>query len=305
MKPLSRRDFLIAGGTLALGTVAASCAKKKTPLIRPGATLDEIIGARTQNLEVIAVGTELLPARAERFAVGLAGPADHLPIPNMTGRMWFATTRTQPAQGPFPITYHGDGLGDRGVYESRITFPSAGQYIVFIEATRAGSTTPLAGGAQVQVGVQNAMPKPGDRAIVVPTPTVDDARGVHPICTRKPPCSMHQISLDDALKNGKPTVVIIATPAFCQSRLCGPEVDIVQGVSQETGAKANFIHIEVYRDDKADTITKQILSPAAEAWKLDQEPAIYYIDKAGIIADRQLGPVDRADVRDAMRALVS
>ena len=100
-------------------------------------------------------------------------------------------------------------------------------------------------------------------------------------------------------------VLIIATPAFCQSQLCGPEVDIVQSQAAAFGAKANFIHLEVYRDDKAATIQQQILSPAAQSWRLDQEPAIYYIDPKGKIAERALGPVDRADVRASLANLIA
>jgi len=111
--------------------------------------------------------------------------------------------------------------------------------------------------------------------------------------------------LDAALKNGKPTVLIIATPQFCQSALCGPEVDVVQGVAKEFTGRLNFVHVEVYRDNKPDTIQRAILSPAAAQWHLDEEPVIYYIDTAGLIKSRTIGPADTSEVRAAANALLA
>lgn len=296
---VSRRDFLLAGGTTALAAIAVACGKSGS--VGEG-TLDAIARGVTQDVTILSAGTELLSSVSERVAYGVLSKQNEL-IAGLSGQCWVAKSRTDKALGPFEVTYHGDGLGARGVYEARITFPSDGQWLLFTKLT--GPTGAHAGQVALQVGKQTAMPAPGDRAVVVPTPTVTDHRGVDPICTRKPACSMHAISLDDALANRKPTIVILATPAFCQSQLCGPEVDIVQSMLPSFGAKANFIHIEVYRDDKAATIQQQILSPAARSWRLDQEPAIYYIDARGTVAERALGPVDRADVRDALARLLA
>jgi hypothetical protein len=116
---------------------------------------------------------------------------------------------------------------------------------------------------------------------------------------------MHDLSLDKALANGKPTVVIIATPAFCESRLCGPEVKILDSVRDEFADKLNFIHIENYRNTKPETVQRRILSPAAASWHLEEEPVIYGIGTDGMIVDEALGPVDTVDVRDFLTRLSS
>ena len=77
----------------------------------------------------------------------------------------------------------------------------------------------------------------------------------------------------------------------------------MQSVSKGFAGHINFIHVEVYKDDKATTIQRQLTSPAATAWHLDQEPAIYYIDKSGIIQSRTIGPADKAEVQVAATAL--
>lgn len=307
MTVLHRREFLRAG-TLSLVGLAVACGKDggSTTTTASG-SIDALIAGRPQAFQMIAANAETLSRREERFAFALLRPGEGTPLSGGAGRVWVARNRTDEALGPFPAAYHGEGLGEKGIYVARITFPSEGQWFALAEAQPSGVAQPGIGVATATVGPVLPMPRPGERAVTVPTPTVDDHRGVDPICTRKPPCSMHGISVHRAVRTGKPTVVIIATPAFCSSRLCGPEVDIVQAVSRESAfaGKVNFVHIEVYRDDDPDTVAKQILSPAAEAWKLASEPAIYFIDADGTVAERYIGPVDEGDVRDATRALLA
>ena len=54
----------------------------------------------------------------------------------------------------------------------------------------------------------------------------------------------------DALAAKVPFVVTFATPAYCQSRTCGPVVDVVSAVrKREAGSNVRFIHVEVYQDN--------------------------------------------------------
>src|SRR3546814_12918171 len=64
--------------------------------------------------------------------------------------------------------------------------------------------------------------KPGDAIPAVATPTPTDARGVNPICTAEPACPLHDVSLADALGEGRPIALLVATPAFCQIAICRP-----------------------------------------------------------------------------------
>lgn len=297
---LSRRDFLRASAVTALGT-AVACGGSPAPKTR---TLSDIAGKDQPALQLVLVGTQLLSGRPQRFAFGLFDPRLNQPVPNLTDvKISYGAQKTSTANGPFAATYHGDGLGDRGIYEAMTSFPADGTFLAVVEFTINGARATSSFGT-FQVGRRHAMPIVGERAPAPPTPTFDNARGVSPICTQKPkPCSMHDVSLDKALKNGKPTIVVLATPQFCQTALCGPEVEIVDAIRTENGEGINFVHIENYKDDKPETIQRVILSPAAAAWRLEEEPAIYAIGADGIIVDVALGPVDRADVRAIASAL--
>jgi hypothetical protein len=305
MRPLSRREFFRASAFLALGAVAAACAKKVGGGGTGSQTLSKIINGRKQTLNLITSGNEIISKKPDRLVFLMVDPSNGSSIVATTATVWIATDQITTAMGPFTATFHDDGLGPKGVYETPITIPSDGTWFALAEVMRPGGSAREIGVAQFQVGRQTAMPNTDDHAVIVPTPTYADRRGVNPICTAKPVCSMHAISLDVALKNGKPTILIIATPQFCQSALCGPEVSVVQAVSKEFAGRANFVHVEVYRDSKPETIQQQILSPAARQWRLEQEPAIYYIGTDGIIKARTVGPADKTDVRTATTALLA
>jgi hypothetical protein len=64
-------------------------------------------------------------------------------------------------------------------------------------------------------------PVPGDAAPRAASPTTTNSLGVNPICTRKPPCPLHTVSLSDVIGAGKPVAVLFATPALCTSQFCG------------------------------------------------------------------------------------
>lgn len=308
----TRREFLRTGALGVLGAAAVACGggAKTTD---GGATtnpdsLDALIAGRAQTLAPVIPGA--LSRANERIPVVLQAPQDPSTFfRGGGGKLWIAESRTAKALGPFALTWHDEGLtggdepGPHGTYSARVSVPRDGVWLVLVEATPEGSSASLLGGGQFAAGRRSEQPIPGEKAISVPTPTPSDHRGVEPYCTHKPkPCTMHTVSLDAALANGKPTVLIIATPAFCQSKTCGPEVDAVEIVHREMQATHNFVHIEVYADD-TDAPAKGILAPAAVAWKLDEEPAIYFIAPDGTIADRFIGLAAADEIRDAAAAL--
>jgi len=308
---LSRREFLFAGGATLVATGLAACSKGRGPA--KAGTLADIIAGKRQNVSFVTASDETLArADGDRLPFALFVPQttnDH--FTGGTARLWAAKDQSAAAIGPFEATWHDDGLGDKGIYSTRIAFPSEGAWLVFVEGHPAGvvqngasqaSTAVLYGGTTVAVGRRSQQPIPGEKAIPVATPTFGDHRGVNPICTRSPACSMHDVSLDVALRSGKPVVLIISTPRFCTSRTCGPVTDIVDSVKRASGSGIAFVHIEVYKDD-TNAPAKQILSPAASAWKLASEPSTYFIRADGTIAERFVGAADRSEIAAQAAAL--
>ena len=99
---------------------------------------------------------------------------------------------------------------------------------------------------------EDEVPAVGERAPAVETDTVASARGdVEAIDTRIPPSDMHEVSFAE-VRGTKPVALLFATPQLCQSRVCGPVVDIAVQMKAEYGDRVEFIHQEVYVDNKID-----------------------------------------------------
>jgi hypothetical protein len=159
------------------------------------------------------------------------------------------------------------------------------------------------GAARTVFQIADSAPSPtvGKKAIASESPTTDDHRGVDPICTRTPPCSMHDVTIADAIARGRPSVHVFATPAYCESRTCGPVVDLVENAQRRYGERASFVHIEEW---KSDELVGKTLAPTFDEWKLDTEPWIFFVGSDGVIRDRWLGAAGSDEIARAVGALI-
>lgn len=155
-----------------------------------------------------------------------------------------------------------------------------------------------------QILEDSPSPIVGQDALATKSPTTDDPRDVDPICTRDPVCSMHDITIADALDRGTPTVIIFGTPRYCESRTCGPIVDYVEQAKEKVQDDASFVHVEVWKDDKS-VGQPGGDAPAFAEWKLGTEPWIYFIGADGKIRDRWLGAAGPDEIRKAVESLLS
>ena len=142
------------------------------------------------------------------------------------------------------------------------------------------------------------MPKVGDTLPPFDTPTVDNARGVNPICTRpEGTCPFHTMTLTEALKSGKPVVYFIGTPAYCTTGTCAPGLEALIELSKTIGNKAVFVHADVYKDKTATEA-----APAIQAYKLSYEPLLYITDAQGVQIDRLDAIFDANELRETLAA---
>jgi hypothetical protein len=292
MRPIDRRAFLALG----VGAVAWACSRKEP------AEEDDNTGAAAVSVAV----TSLQLAKGDTrnaFAV-LRGQKPYVPD-DLSVRLLDPARKARSIE----VERQRIGLGSGGkegetevtdIFTFRHDFETPGVWSVDIRADGKRSQ----GAFQVLTRKEAPSPLVGEKAIASQSPTVDDARGVDPICSRDPQCSMHEVTIADALAAGKPTVVIFGTPRFCTSRTCGPVVDIVEAQAKRVGDECSFVHVEVWKND-GDAVNK----PGGEAptfaeWKLGTEPWIYFIDTDGTIRDRWLGAVGSKELRAGVDALL-
>jgi hypothetical protein len=141
----------------------------------------------------------------------------------------------------------------------------------------------------VKVKEEPATPGIGEPAPASETPTAQEVDDLSTITSAdSPDPELYQLSIREALETGKPTVVVFATPAFCVSATCGPQVEMVSQVKERHKGEANFIHVEVFQNPhliqagRPDTG----LAPAVEEWGLPTEPWTFVINKEGRIHAR-------------------
>jgi hypothetical protein len=136
------------------------------------------------------------------------------------------------------------------------------------------------------------------------SPTFDSANGVDPVCTRTEPCPFHEITLAEALTNGKPTALLIATPAFCQTDVCGSNLEfLIDGAAGR--ADVNVIHAEVYANFAEDIDTGALprRAPMLEAWDMAFEPSLFAIDGEGTILGARHFAFDREETVEVLGLL--
>jgi hypothetical protein len=152
---------------------------------------------------------------------------------------------------------------------------------------------------QVEARENVLSPLVGDLLPPFDTPTVDNSRGVDPICTRSEgTCPFHDITLTEALKSAKPVVYMIGTPAYCQTGTCAPGLDALIELAKKVGDAAVFVHADVYLDKTATTA-----APAVLAYKLTYEPLLYITDAKGVLVNRLDAVFDVTEMSSALAAV--
>ena len=171
------------------------------------------------------------------------------------------------------------------VYETSVPLAKAGMYDVLAVSKVGGQD--VAAGTQVKVIKPSAdeIPEVGDLAPRVDTETLASAGGdIKKIDTRRPADSMHDVSFAEVVGK-KPAILLFATPQLCQSRVCGPVVDIAEQLKKTYGDRVTFIHQEVYKDNKVEKGLRQPL----KTFNLQTEPWLFAVNQDGEITARLEG----------------
>jgi hypothetical protein len=272
---------------------------------------------------VLAPTVQVLTPGKQRYGFALFTAA-RKQISGVPVALYTQTSGKTDLKGPFPArdlkleaappyqseTVKNDADAAESLYVSHPRFPKAGTYAVMAVAKldrRLVATDPI--GARVVA--DDPVPNVGDKAPVIDTPTAKSVGGdLDSIDTRTPPSTMHEVSFKDVVGK-KPAVLLFATPALCQSRVCGPVVDIAEEVKAESKLDTEFIHMEIYRDNtikpgclEGTRPQSQCLRPQVLAYRLLTEPWVFTVDRDGRIAARLEGAYSKAELEAAVAAAV-
>lgn len=185
---------------------------------------------------------------------------------------------------PFAAIYHAD-----------VRFDKTGSWAILI-VTRVGGRM-VAATSQLKVRASSPVPAAGQKPPSISTDTVARAGSIQAVDTRRPTSDMHAVDFKDVVGK-KPVALLFATPQLCQSRVCGPVVDIALQLEQRYGKQMQFIHQEVY---VGNDISKGYRAPL-KAFHLQTEPWLFTFDRRGRIAARLEGSFGLNEFEDAVKA---
>ena len=179
---------------------------------------------------------------------------------------------------------------ERGIYAADVTFPNAGDWTVLVSAS-GGSIPGGTVAVQFQVKEKGLAIPLGGKAPSTRTPTAANRADIAKIASDPTPDpTFYTTSVDDALAQHKPFVLVFATPAFCTSQQCGPTLDGIKAVAKsETGV--TFINVEPYKMAYTDGRLQPVLDAQGQlqvtdttrAWGLLSEPWVFVVDREGIV----------------------
>jgi hypothetical protein len=309
---------------LSLGLLAAACSSDDQPPPVTGAS------GNTSGMVAVAASVDLYTGDPQRVDLGLVMPdnsfvsfgtvdvsfslvgdaAQANEQPGPTATAVFVPTYGMPDRSSPPVvTQPHEG---RGVYEATgVVFDTAGVWVAEVTADVQGLGRQT---AQASFAVQErpTLPAPGDRAQPTKNLTVNskgvplaaiDSRAASTDTIPDP--GLHRWTIARAIAEGRPALVVFATPVFCVSKFCGPVTDMVEDLSSRYDDRAVFIHVEIWRD-----FENQVLNRAAADWLWPQrpngdltEPWLFLIGADGRIVDRWSSMWSEREVETDLEAL--
>lgn len=180
----------------------------------------------------------------------------------------------------------------QALYVATLRLSEPGTYWLVAEPKDA----PVQALGQLEVKARTESPALGARAPRSDTPTLGDAP-IGKLTTRTPPDrDLLRWSVAESIAARKPFVVVFATPKFCESRACGPVVDVVDSVAKEFPG-VRFIHVEIYEDNDPQRGENRWV----RQWRLPSEPWTFLVGADGRIKAKFEGSMSVRELRAAVR----
>lgn len=285
--------LLAAVGLLAVGVACGGGAvATPAPAVEPTATT-AAAGAGADGEDVIRwhLATKALETGTQRVAFLLATEKALVNAPQAE----IAVSRADGAVPAWMVTadYNEWPYGVRGSYSADVAFPRPGDYTLTVTpiggAVKGKAEIPVAALAELPIPSLGEMP-PASR-----TKTLGAGVDIAELTTDyEPDAELYRVSVADAIGSGRPSVIVFATPAFCTSPTCGPQVDTVSELRAARPDAANYIHVELY-DNPAEIqgdLSRARLVAAADEWGFTQIPGwtneswVFVLDGSGVIRHR-------------------
>lgn len=201
-------------------------------------------------------------------------------------------------------------FGTRGTYATELTFDRPGTWRLDIhvdEGTFAGDASLL-----LDVTERSGVADVGELAPFSNTKTLrsEDGDLSRLTTSSRPDPELYRMTVAEALISGRPSLIVFASPAFCTSPTCGPQVETVSELRALHPDEADFVHVEVYDNphEIQGDLTSATYAPALAMWGIDAVPGylneswVFVLGSDGRIAARFEGYASLGELEAALLA---
>ena len=190
-----------------------------------------------------------------------------------------------------------------GVYTITAAFDKPGEWGLAMKIVDS-KPQPLFSSVAIQVSEFSKTPSVGSIAPSSINKTTDKVASIdHITSDLQPDLDLYKITISEAINSGIPSVVIFATPAFCSTSTCGPQVKVLKMLKDTYSDIANFIHVEVWDNPHEidGNIANGILSPLLDEWGIQTEPWSFVLDGQGIVSSKFEGFATEQELSEALK----
>ena len=207
---------------------------------------------------------------------------------------------------------HGDGSTQlhqdpfATVYYANVEFDTAGRWGVALSVEVGGEAHDALRASAFVVLDRTPEPHIGTPLPASTTLTLRDVDDVSDVSSAPEPiAALNELTVGEALATGKPVLVAISTPAFCQTRICGPVLEqVVYPLYEELGDNVQFVHVEPFLLDEARDNGRLMPVPLLAEWSLRSEPWIFIADRDGLVAAKFEGIASIEEVRETLLRVI-
>lgn len=193
-------------------------------------------------------------------------------------------------------------VGSGGVYVAKVEFPESGKWRMVVEIPNETGVRNY-GLADFVVNLKSSSPSIGAAVPLSNNKILGDPYELTQLTTSSSPDpELYELTINQSVSTGKPTVIVFASPAFCTSGTCGPQVKIISEIKNKFRGLVNFIHVEVYDNpDKIDgDLSNAEISPLMQEWGLLTEPFTFLIDSNGFVYSKFEGFVTAVELEESL-----
>ena len=275
----------------------------------PSKTLD-VFGTIPDNHQAI-LATKVLRLGEQRVSFLLADSHGMVTASRVSVTSYFGNidTRSSEIHETKIAEFQRWPYGQRGSYTTRMSFDRHGTWLLDIKIIEKDDLS----GVQLFVEVLDGyevvdVGQTAPRSLNKTMRTVDTVDQLTSASVATP--ELYEMTIADAVVNGKPTMIVFASPAFCSSVTCGPQVATVAELSKRYDECVDFIHVELYGNphEILGDLSRATLSPLVVEWGLTTDPEwsneswVFLVGRNGLVKARFEGYTAFKELRLALEA---